>query len=86
MMTTPQSESFDLIGYLIAPKKKLMWGDKNRRAYEIQTSARKGYVLANVDKKQKYNIPITWIIYDEDILGELKKTTYDKDKYLSIKV
>ena len=39
--------------------KKFMWDDKNRRAYEIQTSARKDSVLANADKKQKYNIHIT---------------------------
>ena len=86
VMATPQPESFDLIAYLIDAKKKFMWDDKNRRAYEIQTSARKDSVLANADKKQKYNIPITWVTYDESMLEEIKKITENKDEYLLIKV
>ena len=86
VMATPQPESFDLIAYPIDAKKKFMWDDKNRRAYEIQTSARKDSVLANADKKQKYNIPITWVTYDEGILEEIKKITENKDEYLLIKV
>ena len=86
VMATPQPESFDLIAYPIDAKKKFMWDDKNRKAYEIQTSARKDSVLANADKKQKYNIPITWVTYDESILEEIKKITENKDEYLLIKV
>ena len=81
-----QSGSFDLIAYPIDAKKKFMWDDKNRRAYEIQTSARKDSVLANADKKQKYNIPITWVTYDEGMLEEIKKITENKDEYLLTKV
>ncbi len=86
VMATPQPESFDLIAYPIDAKKKFMWDDKNRKAYEIQTSARKDSVLANADKKQKYNIPITWVTYDESLIEEIKKITENKDEYLLIKV
>ena len=86
VMATPQPESFDLIAYPIDAKKKFMWDDKNRRAYEIQTSARKDSVLANADKKQKYNIPITWVTYDESLMEEIKRITENKDEYLLIKV
>ena len=72
--------------YPIDAKKKFMWDDKNRRAYEIQTSARNDSLLGNADKKQKYNIPITWVTYDESILEEIKKITENKDEYLLIKM
>ena len=86
VMATPQPESFDLIAYPIDAKKKFMWDDKNRRAYEIQTSARKDSVLANADKKQKYNITITWVTYNEGMLEEIKKITEGKDEYLLLKI
>ena len=58
----------------------------NMVAYEIQTSARKDSVLANADKKQKYNIHITWVTYKESVIEEIKKITENKDEYLLIKV
>jgi hypothetical protein len=81
------SDAPDLIAYPVARaiKKKYMWDDKNRRAYEIQTNAREDAILANAKKKEKYNIPITWVTYDESIVKEIKKITKDKDIYLIIK-
>ena len=35
VMATTQPDSFDLITYSIDAKKKFMWENKNRRAYEI---------------------------------------------------
>ncbi|MEM4098108.1 MAG: hypothetical protein QXS81_05435, partial [Candidatus Micrarchaeaceae archaeon] len=83
-----EKEAPDLIAYPVAnaAKKKYMWDDKNRRAYEIQTTARRDSVLTNAEKKQKYNIPITWVTYDEGIVGEIKKITENKDKYLLVGV
>ncbi len=60
VMATPEPESFDLIAYEVDAKKKFLWDDKNRKAYEIQTTARKDSVLANWDKKEKYKVPIIW--------------------------
>jgi hypothetical protein len=54
-----ESNSFDLIAYLPDRKKKYLWDDKNTRGYEIQTSARKDSIMANVAKKEKYGRPIT---------------------------
>jgi hypothetical protein len=86
VMATPQPESFDLIAYPIDAKKKFMWDDKNRKAYEIQTTARKDSVLANADKKDKYKIPITWVAYEEGMLDEIKRLTENKDEYLLLKI
>jgi hypothetical protein len=66
-------------------KKKFLWDDKNRKAYEIQTTARNDSVLANWDKKEKYKVPITWVTYDPQIMDEIKKITENKDEYLLIK-
>ena len=81
------SDAPDLIAYPVASaiKKKYMWDDKNRRAYEIQTNAREDSILSNSKKKEKYEIPITWISYEESILEEIKKTGSNKDKYVLIK-
>ena len=83
-----ESDAPDLVAYPVdkKAKKKYMWDDKNRRAYEIQTNARKDSILANVKKKEKYNIHITWVTYSESILEEIKKITHYKDKYLVIRV
>ena len=86
VMATPEPESFDLIAYSVDAKKKFLWDDKNRKAYEIQTTARKDSILANWDKKEKYKVPITWVTYDEQIMEEIKKITENKDEYLLIKV
>lgn len=86
VMATPEPESFDLIAYDVDAKKKFLWDDKNRKAYEIQTTARKDSILANWDKKEKYKVPITWVTYDEQIMEEIKKITENKDEYLLIKV
>ena len=78
----------DLIAYPVASaiKKKYMWDDKNRRAYEIQTNAREDAILSNSKKKEKYRILITWVSYDGDLLEEIKKITENKDEYLLITV
>ena len=78
----------DLIGYPVegSSKKKYMWDDKNRMAYEIQTTAREDSIKANASKKETYNMPITWVAYDENILEEIKKITEGKDVYLLIKM
>jgi hypothetical protein len=86
VMATPEPESFDLIAYEVDAKKKFLWDDKNRKAYEIQTTARKDSVLANWDKKEKYKVPIIWVTYDQQIMEEIKKITENKDEYLLIKV
>jgi len=86
VMATPEPESFDLIAYPVDAKKKYLWDDKKRKAYEIQTTARKDSILANWDKKDKYNVPITWVTYDAQIMEEIKKITENKDEYLLIKV
>ena len=82
------SDAPDLIAYPVASaiKKKYMWDDTKRMAYEIQTNAREDAILSNSKKKEKYEIPITWISYEESILEEIKKTGSNKDKYVLIKV
>jgi hypothetical protein len=82
------SDAPDLIAYPVAnaAKKKYMWDDKNRKAYEIQTTAREDSIMANAEKKAKYNISITWVTYDESICEDIKELTKDKDGYLLIKV
>ena len=81
------SDAPDLIAYPVASaiKKKYMWDDKNRKAYEIQTTAREDSVLSNVKKKEKYNVPITWVSYTESLIGEIKRITENKDEYLLIR-
>ena len=86
VMATSEPESFDLLGYPVDVKREYLWDDKARMAYEIQTTAREDSVRANMDKKEKYKTPITWVTYDEKILEEIKKITENKDKYLLIKV
>ncbi len=63
-----------------------MWADNERIGYEIQTNARGDAILANAEKKEKYNIPITWISYEEEILNEIKRITGNKDQYYLIKI
>ncbi|MEM0142841.1 MAG: hypothetical protein QXL94_02650 [Candidatus Parvarchaeum sp.] len=48
-----------------------MWNDKNKRAYEIQTTARSDSILANWNKKKKYKVPITWVTYNEQIMNKI---------------
>jgi hypothetical protein len=83
-----ESDAPDLVAYPVASKikKKYMWADNERMAYEIQTNARGDAILANAKKKDKYNIPITWVSYDESIIEEIKKISANMDKYLLIKV
>ena len=81
-----EREAPDLVAYPADKKKKYLWDDVNRRAYEIQTTARKDSIEANKNKNKKYKLPITWVTYDEGILDEIKKLTENKDEYLIIKV
>ena len=77
----------DLMAYPMSKgDKKYLWGDKNRKAYEIQTTARKDSILANLDKKHKYKVSIIWVTYDKTILREIQKITEGKDNYLFIKM
>ena len=82
------SDAPDLIAYPVASaiKKKYMWDDKNRRAYEIQTNAREDAILANAKKKEKYNILITWVSYDREIIEDIKKVMGHTDSYLLVKM
>ena len=83
-----ESDAPDLVAYPVANaiKKKYMWADNDRMAYEIQTNAREDAILTNAKKKEKYKILIMWISYDESILEDIKKSTENKDDYLLIKV
>ena len=83
-----ESDAPDLVAYPVDKKarKKYMWADSERMAYEIQTNAREDAILANAKKKEKYNIHITWVTYGESILEEIKKITEGKDEYLVIRV
>ncbi len=86
-VTAPgEREAPDLIVYPLDLRKKYLWYDEGRRAYEIQTTARKDSVEANRSKNEKYKLPITWVTYDEGILDEIKKLTNNKDEYLVIPV
>jgi len=77
----------DLIGIPMAKgKKKYLWEDKNKRAYEIQTTARKENILANKKRNAESDLPMTWVTYDERLMEEIKKITDNKDEYLLIKV
>ena len=82
------SNAPDLVAYPVdkKAKKKYMWDDANRVAYEIQTNAREDAILLNSRKKEKYKTPIMWVTYDKQIMEEIKKITEDKDKYLLITV
>ena len=42
--------------------------------------------MANANKKQKYDILITWVTYDESMLEGIKRITENKDDYLIIKM
>ena len=83
-----ESDAPDLVAYPVdkKAKKKYMWDDANRVAYEIQTNAREDAILLNSRKKEKYKTPIMWVTYDKQIMEEIKKITEDKDKYLLITV
>lgn len=77
------SNAPDLIAYPMSKgDKKYLWDDKNRRAYEIQTTARKENALANKERNDRLGIPITWIAHDKDMLEEIKKLTNSEDEYL----
>ena len=82
------SDAPDFITYSVASaiKKKYMWDDAKRMAYEIQTNARKDSITANIEKEEKYKIPITWVAYDANILEEIKRITENKNAYLIIMV
>lgn len=84
MLVTVPKEGFDLIAYPVDKKKKYLWDDANRRAYEIQTTARPENVAENRERGMKYRIPITWVCYDKRLLDEIRKLTDDKDGYLLI--
>lgn len=77
-------EAFDLIAYPIDGKKKYLWDDKHRMAYEIQTTARKDAIEGNASKKAKYKMPITWVTYDKGILDNIKEVTMEEDSYMLI--
>ena len=82
------SDAPDLVAYPVASaiKKKYMWDDKNRRVYEIQTSARKENMLANKKRNDNNNLRTTWITYDDRIMDEIRNLTGNKDDYLVIMV
>ena len=52
-----ESDAPDLVAYPVANaiKKKYMWADNDRMAYEIQTNAREDAILTNAKKKEKAN-------------------------------
>jgi hypothetical protein len=82
-----EQDAPDLIAYPMSKgKKKYLWDDANRRAYEIQTTARKENVIANMERDRKLGLAVTWVAYDEQIMEEIKKITENKDEYLLIKV
>ena len=86
VMAPSEREAPDLIVYPLDLRKKYLWYDEGRRAYEIQTTARKDSIEANKNKNKKYKLPITWVTYDEGVLDEIKRLTENKDEYLIIKV
>ncbi len=81
-----EADAPDMIAYSVDKKKKYLWDDRNRRAYEIQTTARKENVLANMERDRKLGLPITWVNYDKTILEGIKSLTENKDEYLLIKM
>lgn len=77
----------DLIAYpMSSGSKKYLWDDKNRRAYEIQTTARKENITANRVRNQKLGLKMVWVHYDKEILEEIKRETNNEDEYLLIEV
>jgi hypothetical protein len=75
----------DLMAYPMAKEsKKYLWDDKNRRAYEIQTTARKENIMANRERNIKLGLPTAWITYTNEPMEEIKKLTENKDEYLLI--
>lgn len=82
-----QQEAPDLITYPMAKgKKKYLWDDKRKRAYEIQTTARKENVLANRERNKKQGLETTWVIYYKEGIEELRKLTNNEDEYLLIRM
>jgi len=87
LVTVPEeADAPDIIAYSVDKKKKYLWDDKNRWAYEIQTTARKENVLANMERDRELGLPITWVNYDKAILEEIKKLTENRDEYLLMKM
>lgn len=79
-----EREAHDLIAWPVDKRKKYMWDDKARMAYEIQTTARKDKVLLNKAKESKYGLPITWVTYDKGIMDNIKELTANKDGYMLV--
>jgi len=77
----------DLVGYpMSSGRKKYLWDDSKKRAYEVQTTARKENVLANRERDISAGFTITWVTHYKEVLEEIKKLTEDKDEYLLVKV
>jgi hypothetical protein len=81
-----EREAHDLIAYPVDKRKKYLWDDKARMAYEIQTSARKDAIEINGAKKEKYGLPLTWVTYDKDIMKDIKEITAGNDSYMLVDV
>jgi len=78
----------DLIAYPVSKSssKKYLWDDSKRRAYEIQTTARKDSIIPNMERDRRLGLPITWVTYDKEILEEIRKLTNNEDEYLLIRL
>lgn len=88
LVTLPDEDNApDIIAYPMAKgSKKYLWDDKNRRAYEIQTTARKENILVNRERNKKDGLPTTWVFYDKSMAEQAKEYTKNEDEYLVLKV
>lgn len=87
LVIVPEEENApDLMAYPVDKKKKYLWDDKNKRAYEIETTARADNIIKNMERNRRAELLVTWINYDKDMLEEIKKITENRDGYLLIKI
>jgi len=86
MLTVSRKEkhSFDIVAYPVNARKKSLWDTNGAKGYEAQTSARKDSVNENIDKSERWKIPMVWVSDNEEVLSEIKSITGDKNEYVLI--
>jgi hypothetical protein len=87
----PESEGeltdcIDLIAYPIDERRKYLWDDSRRRGYEIQSAATKERVLGHGKLAERYNVPLTWVSWDKDVLEAIEKLRGEKDDYMVVRI
>ena len=85
MVISPREKySFDLIGIPVNEKKPGLWDMSKAKGYEVQTSARKDSIEANIGKDLRWGLPMVWVASDKEVLDMITEPTGDKDEYVLV--